>query len=126
MYGNVRGVSLESVLRTVLDPQDMSLTAYQHSDFGSGFKIEQSNMFVFDQKKPSTALPKVKSPPGAVVMTRCIANHILRFLGYRSLDLATRTLYRIKRPIYASRTCSMMQRMPRLFDASRAMQHKQE
>jgi hypothetical protein len=126
MYGNVRGVSLESVLRTVLDPQDMSLTAYQHSDFGSGFKIEQSNMFVFDQKKPSTALPKVKSPPGAIVMVRCIATHIIAFLGYQSSDFATLILYRIKCPIYVSRTRSIMQRIPQLLEESRAKKHKKE
>jgi hypothetical protein len=102
----------------MLDPQDMSLTAYQHSNFGSGFKIEQPNMYIFDQKKPLMALPKVKSPPGAVVMVGCIVNHIIGFLGYQKL--ATMILYRIKCPIYASCTHAMMQHTPRLLEERRA------
>jgi hypothetical protein len=104
----------------------MSLTAYQHSNFGSGFKIAQLNMFVFDQKMPSTALPKVKSPTGAVVMVLCIANHIIGFLGYWSSDFATSILYRIKCPIYASHTRSMMQHKLKFLEESREKKHKKE
>ncbi len=104
----------------------MSLQAYQHSDYGKGFEIAQSNMFVFDEKNPSRKLPKIKTPAGSVVMVRCIANHIIGFLGFRSSDLASMILYRIKCPIYASRTCSMMQHMPRLLEESRAKKHKKE
>jgi hypothetical protein len=127
MYGNVRGMTLKSVLWTVLDPQDMmSLTAYQHSDFGSGFKIEHPNRFIFDQKKPSMALPKVKSPPGAVVMVRCIANPIICFLGYQNYRLDTPIICRTNCLIYASHTCAMMQRMPWLLEERRAKKHKKE
>jgi hypothetical protein len=130
MYGNMRGVSMESVLRTVLDPQDMSLQAYQHSDYGEGFEIAQSNMFVFDEKNPSRKLPKIKTPAGSVVMVRCIANHIIGFLGFRSSDLASMILYRIKCPIYASRTRALMKRIPRLLDEKsllvRARKHRKE
>jgi hypothetical protein len=51
MFGNMRGVSMESVLRTVLDPQDMSLQAYQHSDYGPGFKIAQQRTCSFLMKR---------------------------------------------------------------------------
>jgi hypothetical protein len=107
MYGNIRGVSLKRVLWTVLDPQDMPPTAYQHSNFGPGFKISQPKIFLFDAKKPSTKLPKIKIPAGAVVMVHCIANHIGGFLGYRNCRLATMILYRIECPIYASRMRAM-------------------
>ena len=126
LFGNMRGVSIESVLWTVLDPQDMSLQAYQHSDFGPGFKIAQPNMFVFDEKNPSKKLPKIKIPTGSVVMMWCVADHIVGFLGYRSSDFATRILYRIKCPIYASRTRTMMTHIPQLLDTSRATKHPKE
>jgi hypothetical protein len=60
IWGKLR-VSKESVLETRLDVQDMSLSAYKHSDFGKGFRISADDMILYDnevdRKKP---IPKVK------------------------------------------------------------------
>jgi hypothetical protein len=50
VWGKLR-VSKESVLKTVLDQQDMSLMAFKHSGFATGFKLSQDDMVFFDEKK---------------------------------------------------------------------------
>ena len=61
-------VSIESVLGTILDRQDMSLTACKHSSYGTGFKIAASGTFIFkkivDYKRglPVRAMPRGSVP----------------------------------------------------------------
>jgi hypothetical protein len=81
IWGKLR-VSKESVLETRLNVQDMSLTAYKHSDFGKGFQISADDMILYDneidRKKP---IPKVKRPSGAVDHTRNLGAYILDFIS---------------------------------------------
>jgi hypothetical protein len=81
IWGKLR-VSKESVLETRLDVQDMSLTAYKHSGFGTGFRIAADDMVLYDnevdRKKP---IPKVKRPSGAVDFTRNLGAYILDFVS---------------------------------------------
>jgi hypothetical protein len=63
--------SLESVLRTTLNPRDLSLTARKHSEYGAEVHIKQSDMFIFpDQVDHTRAIPKTKRLTGAAVVTR--------------------------------------------------------
>jgi hypothetical protein len=75
-------VSIESVLGTILDRQDMSLTARKHSSYGTGFKIAASETFIFkkiaDYKR---GLPVRAMPRGSVPVFRDIESLVLDFCG---------------------------------------------
>jgi hypothetical protein len=80
-WGKLR-LSKESVLETRLDVQDMSLTAFKHSDFGKGFRIEAYDMIVYDNEADrKKAIPKTKRSSGAVNYTRNLGAYILDFVS---------------------------------------------
>ena len=75
-------VSLESVLGTILDPQDMSLTARKHNGFGSGFKVKALERLIFKENADyKHALPVRAMPRGVVSVFRNIGMMTTDFLG---------------------------------------------
>jgi hypothetical protein len=82
VYGKLR-VSKESVLETRLDDVGgMSLTAFKHSGYGKGFRIEAADMYIFEkQKDQQRPLPKTKAPSGSIPLSRDIGSSILDFIG---------------------------------------------
>jgi hypothetical protein len=80
VWGKLR-VSKESVLETILDEQDMSLMAFKHSGYATGFKMSQDGMFVFHQKKEQQKkLPAIERPKGAAETTRDFGSLINQFI----------------------------------------------
>jgi hypothetical protein len=83
-WGGFRDASKESVLRTTLNQQDLSLVARKHSDYGSGAIILQSNMFLFRRLEDSKrAMPKKKEPRGAASAVTYFEPLLRAFIGKR-------------------------------------------
>lgn len=83
LSADFRGASLESILRTELDPYDLSIRAFKHSGYGNGVKIPRSQTFIFNASS-SPAMPKRKDPPGAITCVQpCI---IAEYIGLFFLD----------------------------------------
>lgn len=81
LYAKCRD-SFESVLYTKLLTSDLSLQCFKHSDIGTGFRIKQSAMYIFDNATDQKrVLPKTRGPAGALVMTRDIGARILEYFG---------------------------------------------
>jgi hypothetical protein len=75
-------VSIESVLGTILDRQDMSLTARKHSSYGTGFKIAASETFIFKKIADyERGLPVRAMSRGSVPVFRDIGLLVLDFCG---------------------------------------------
>jgi hypothetical protein len=128
-WGDFRNLSIESVLRTVFNPLDLSMRAYKHSDFGSGFKIRQSNMFCFDSVKDARRkMPKFKEPTGSVPMVSCVASHIRMYLGWSTKiqKSLVKILNKIKCPIYALNGVEVTKRRPRTIRNQKNRHNKKE
>jgi hypothetical protein len=59
------------LLETWLDVKSTSLTAFNHSGFGEGFKMEKHQLFVFNKVDQQQDLPK---------SSRDLGSHILEFV----------------------------------------------
>jgi hypothetical protein len=111
--------SLESILRTTLNPLDLSLTARKHSEYGAGIQIKQSDMFIFsDQADHRRAIPKTKRPTGALVIVRDLGALVLEFCGSKAEQQKKRGLIqmllcKIDFPLVAARGVESLKWMPR-------------
>lgn len=85
------------MLETRLDVKSMSLTAFKHSGFGEGFKMEHHQLFVFNKKADQQRdLPKTKRPTGSIEILRDLRSHILEFVfGKKPKKKADKTKWEV-------------------------------
>jgi hypothetical protein len=106
-------VSLESVLETILDSQDLSLTARKHSLYGSGFKIKKSEMLIFLTKDDyKRKLPVKRRPKGLVETSTDFGGLVAEFCGWKHAEVASMVLKKIECPVVAIRGKAALPLLP--------------